>query len=506
MPETPNNSTETQTSLADTIERVLGIAIRGRWWILGATCCVPIAVIAVALKLPNRYISQATLLVVQQQVSQRYVEPDSTTNIPAAIESMGLEVLSRNRLLEIINNLGLYAADKQSVSPELLVDRMRRDVEIKPLDMIPGREEFNAFTISFTAANPQLAQQVTSRLTSLFIEQNLRTRGERAANTTKFLTDRLEAAKQRLGEQEQRLQAFKTSNLNELPEQQQANMASLSDVRERLDTVTTNLSQAQQQQSSLVLSLSDRLARLQSARTALLVHYTPRYPEVVKTDKQIATVQAVLERLKTSTPSSETSETDPIDDPALELILRQAETNATQLASLSKQQKRLTAESERIQRHFNLAPLREQQLAEIMRDYNLYKQDYTDLLNKKLQSEMTTTLEENQEGQQFRLVDPPSLPVRPASPKRLKIALGGLAAGFVLGLALAVLMDMRDSSFHSEKALSGSYSFPLIVAVPLMRTAAERRARRRRMVWECLIGSLMMLAMCVVELYVIKNG
>jgi uncharacterized protein involved in exopolysaccharide biosynthesis len=91
----------------------LGIVKRCRWWILGPSCCLAIAVVAVAMKLPDRYVSQATLLAVQQQVSQRYVEADSTATVSDAIQAMKLEVLSQSRLLEIINDLGLYEAGKE---------------------------------------------------------------------------------------------------------------------------------------------------------------------------------------------------------------------------------------------------------------------------------------------------------------------------------------------------------------------------------------------------------
>ena len=124
---------------------------------------------------------------------------------------------------------------------------MRQDIDIQPLETTPGRSDFNALTISFTAETPQLAQEVTSRLTSVFIEQNLKTRGEQATGTTQFLSGQLDAAKQRLAEQEQRLQAFKSSNLGELPEQQSVNLAALMDVRTRLNAVSFSLSQARQQ-------------------------------------------------------------------------------------------------------------------------------------------------------------------------------------------------------------------------------------------------------------------
>jgi len=506
LPDTKSKPTEPESNLNETIEQIFGIVARRRWWILTAACCIPIVVVAVLLMIPNRYVSEATLLVVQQQVSQRYVEQESNTTIPAAVEAMKLEVLSGNQLIGIINDLGLYA-DAKDRAPVTLVEQMRKDIEITPLATVPGRSDFDAFTISFTASTPHVAQEVTSRLTSLFIEQNLKTRGEQATNTTKFLSEQLDAAKQRLAQQEERLQAFKSANSGALPEQQQVNIAALTDARVHLATVTDSLLRAQQRQASLESSLDDRIAHLQSEKTELLTHYTPQYPEVIKKDGEIGKIQAALDRLKAGTSmAGRTQDADSQDDPALAGILRQAEANAAEIESLTKQQQRLTAESEKYQTRLNLTPIREQQLAQILRDYDLFRQDYLDLQKNTMQSQMTTSLEETQGGQQFRLVDPPTLPVTPSSPKRLKISLGGMAGGLLLGVVLAFLIDGRDTSFHSEKTLAQSFPVPLVLGVPLVITLAERRGRGWKTAFEWLAACTLTVAMFAVEFYVFQNS
>ena len=93
-----------------------------------------------------------------------------------------------------------------------------------------------------------------------------------------------------------------------------------------------------------------------------------------------------------------------------------------------------------------MTPVREEQLADILRDYDLSKKNYDDLLGKKTQSELATSLEIRQQGAQFRLIDPPSLPVKPSGADHMKISLGGLAAGLALGVALAFLLETKDHS------------------------------------------------------------
>ena len=437
---------EPEGNITETLERALDLVRKRRRWIFLPACTIALGTIAFVLMLPDRYSSEATL-VMQQQVLQRYVLPVTGTSNAEAIQAMTRQVLSRTHLVGIINQFGLYP-DAKNVTVERLAELMRDDISIQSLDP-RTQTDFNAFRISFTADSPQVAQMVASRLTQLFIDENLKTRQDQAASTANFLNEQLQVARLKLAEQEQRLRDFKTRNLGELPEQQGVNLGTLTDLRGQLQNSLSNLSRAQLQRATLESSLNGRVARLQADRATLLTLYTPRHPEVLKKDQEIARMEAVLNRLKGETPGADQSQSAPAtDDHALAELIRQVEANRREIEDLSKDETRIRAEIGRIQSRLNLTPVRDQELSGILRDYDLFKQQYTDLLNKQLQSQLATSLEESRGGVQFRLVDPPSLPVLPSSPKRMKISLGGAAAGLFLGIALAFLIESRDRSFH----------------------------------------------------------
>ena len=105
-------------------------------------------------------------------------------------------------------------------------------------------------------------------------------------------------------------------------------------------------------------------------------------------------------------------------------VKSQLEANRLEIDNLLKDEKQLRASLTQYQNRWNLTPVREQQLTSLNRDYELVKKDYEDLANKEQQSQLATSLEKNQGGRQFRLVDPPSLPVLASSPNRLKLNLG----------------------------------------------------------------------------------
>jgi polysaccharide chain length determinant protein (PEP-CTERM system associated) len=509
---------EAEANLNKSVAQILGIVTRHRWWIILPAVATIFAALGVLSVIPSRYTSDATLLVVQQQVPERYVLPTSTTNIREALQATTEEVLSRNRLLGIVEEFGLYAKERSRVSQESLLEMMRHDIEIEPIETVSeARKDISSFKISFIASNPVLAQQVTSKLTSLFIEQNLETREHQATTTTDFLREQLETAKSKLADSEEQVRAFKMQHLGELPEQQAGNLAIMAGMQAQLQSTMASLSRAQEQREYLealsedrALTVANDLARLKSERIKLLDRYTPEYPALIKLNEKIARTEASLKMLQVSrTAGAQASPADalpalgvaPDEDISLRQLHGQLVANRLEIENLSKDEKRLKGEIEQYQIRLNQTPVREQQLAGILRNYDQLKQDYADLLAKESQSQMAAELEKRQEGQQFRLIDRPSLPTVPSSPNRIKISLGGAGAGIGLGLALALLMNMKDSSFHSEEDLSQRFALPLVVGVPLLLTAQEERSRTRKRAFEWVAGSGLVVAVLLAQLY-----
>jgi polysaccharide biosynthesis transport protein len=514
-----------EPSLHQTLDRLRRIVVRRRWWILLAGTGATFATLLTLSQLPNRYRSEASLLVTQQQVPERYVLPTTTTDIRAALQATTEEVLSRTRMLGIIDEFGLYATKRTRLSPEGLLALMRSDIEIIPVNGPEGPGKgINSFKISFTASNPELAREVTSKLTSLFIEQNLETREHQATTTTTFLQEQLDAAKLKLEASEKQVGDYKLRHLGELPEQQQANLTTLTTMNAALQNTLSSLNRAREQRQYLEslsynrgLMIQGDLAQLQSQRDALLLRYTPEYPAVKRLDMKISQTEALLRTLRNSDATesngggaeqSADSSIGVAGDASIAQINGQLGANRLEINNLTKDEKRLEGAIAQYQSRLNQTPVREQELAGMLRNYDLLKLDYADLLNKKMQSELAGNLEKRQEGQQFRLVDQASLPTLPASPNRVKISLGGIAGGVGLGLVLAFLMETRDRSFRSEEDLVERLGLPLAIGVPLLLTPLEQRSRVRKLRLEWTVGATLAfvaLAAEACELYLYRH-
>ena len=506
---------ETEASITDTLDNLSRVAFMRRWYIIGATFVVALGGAGVASYLPSRYTSEATLVVMQQRISQRYVDPASAGTPMDALNSITIDIFSRDRVLAIINEFSLYSEERKRAPVELLLKRLRKDTDVQPVDVGP-QGELNAFKVTFTANNPRLARDVTGRLTSLFIQDNLKARGSQATTTARFLEERLAEAKQTLERQEQRIRDFKLNNAGGMPEQEQFNLGIITDLRMQLQSTKANLNRAQLQRVNLETELNATLARLTSDRNTLLARFTAKHPDVLKETERINRIAAVSARLRggahaDTAPQSQTANQGSPppatpgasgDDPAITRLQGQVEAYYIEVDNLTREQSRLTEEIVRVQGRLRLSPVTEQQLAAVLREYELHKQNYNDLLTKQMRAQMTSSVEQQQEGQHFRLVDPPTLPVAPSGPKRLLISLGAVGGGLALGIALALLVELRDRSYHSEKELRHEFGVPFVVGVPVLRTAVEQKkiAQWRALQW--IAASVMMLCLAVVELYV----
>jgi hypothetical protein len=177
-----------------------------------------------------------------------------------------------------------------------------------------------------------------------------------------------------------------------------------------------------------------------------------------------------------------------------------------EIDTLMSEERRLKGMIGQYETRLNQAPIREQQQSGIVRDTEVLRLQYADLLKKEQDSQLATHLEKKQGGQQFRLVDPANLPSMPSTPKRLKMSLGGTAAGLALGLGLALLMELKSPSYHTEKDVTTHLEPPFVLGIPLLPTPAEVRVQRRWAALQWVAGSVMLLAVAAAELYVYKRG
>src|ERR1700689_2738617 len=286
--------------------------------------------------LAPRYESSTLILVEQPTMPKDYVTPNVNDDLQERMQSITQQILSRTRLLHIIDQFGLYSTLHSQPSPDQKVQLMRKDIGI---DLVRDNgNQITAFNISYTARDPQVAQKVTSELTNLFINENLEVRQQQSEDTTKFLEGQLETARKTLSDQEEKIREFKGQHVGELPTQVGSNLQILSGMQSQLQTEEDALNTAKQQRVYLetlvnqyrslqglgqgspkgeggttvgLPAIDEELDKLRAQLADLSSHYTDRHPDVRKVKEQIAKTEKMRDQIVASLKTKAAAPADP---------------------------------------------------------------------------------------------------------------------------------------------------------------------------------------------------
>ena len=473
-----------------TLEDYLTILRRRRWWILIPALLGPALGLLLAIVLPKQYTSKTLVLVEEPKVPEAYVKPVVSVDVSTRLATMQEQILSRTRLVPLIERFGLFKKSMGRVPLEELITRMRKDITVQPVQPLPTSDTkgIQGFTISFTADQPKLAQDVCREITSMFITENLRHREQTAMGTTEFLERQLADAKRVLDAKDAKLAEFKRRYIGQLPDQEQTNLQVLLNLRAQLEATTEALNRAtqdkaysesmlQQQLAAWKASqggnsaepLEQELAKQQSQLLILEAHYTSEYPDLIKLKNDIAELHKkiaernAIEKVESSNSTQSAPGVEPASLQQFRAMIQQAEQT---IKLRTKEQENFQEQIRMYQARIQLSPTVEEQYKNLTRDYQTALDFYNELLKKRDQSQMATDLERQEQGEQFLVMDPANLPEKPSFPNLPLFGAGGLAGGLTIGLGLVLLLEIRDQSMWTESDVELCLGLPTLALIP----------------------------------------
>lgn len=471
-------------TVADYVE----ILRRRIWYIVIPFVLIAAGAVGYTIFAPREYKASTLILVSPQRIPEAFVQATVTSKVEERLQSIAQEVLSRTRLEQIINDMNLYPKERKSMSREEVVALMQKDIKIE----LPTRKEESKgfFTISYIGRNPNVVTTVANRLASHFIEENLKLREQQAVGTTEFLNIELTEAKKKLDEMDAALAQYKQRHMGALPQQMDANLKIMEQMQNQYQRLSERLRAAQDRKLYLQKQMSDLdspvslggsrstsgsdvhsdassagdgrgsyeyqkdalLRQLEDLRT----RYTESHPDVIATKKKLND----LERNK-SMPLYDVKKQPRYRELASQLALTDSE-----IARAQESERSLMSEIRKYQGRIELTPAREQDMASLLREYHMTKENYERLLKKSQEAQQAENLERRQKGEQFRIIDPARTPEKPFSPDIPRILLIGLVAGLIVGFGMAFLREQLDRSFHDSGDVEVTLGLRVLANIP----------------------------------------
>jgi uncharacterized protein involved in exopolysaccharide biosynthesis len=314
----------------------LDILRRRKWMMIIAAVLVMLVAAAVAALLPAMYRSQATILVEEQAVPQEFVRSTITSYADERIQVISQRVLTRSTLLQMIEKYDLYADRRDLATNDELIERMRRDIRLQPISTDStrgGNRVVIAFNISYVSEWPRKSQQVTNELVSLFLNENVRVRQQRTAETSAFLAEEAKRLAAQLQEIEAKLASFRSRHVGALPESSPVNHAAVDRTESELMRIDRDIRIAEDRRQLLqaqlavvpprlptreetlaaapaaerVLTPAERLRQLRIQQTSLTSAYSDIHPDVRRVNREIAALEREIEANKETAGSGATT-------------------------------------------------------------------------------------------------------------------------------------------------------------------------------------------------------
>lgn len=506
----------------------IGGVWRRRWYMLAVAWIVCGAGWTAVASLPDRYESSARIYVDMDTMLGPLMKGIAVEmNLFQQIDIMRRTLLSRPNVEKIILMTDLDLTVKSEEDKERLIDEMSEKISVKQ----QGR---NLFQISYEDVERGLTKRVVQAVMQIFVEGNLGASRKDMETTRRFLEGQIRSYERQLVEAETRLAKFKRQNMGLLPgegnyyehmqemrRKQSETEAQIGEgtmirdeLRSQIKDVPKFLEVAKaggvsQFGSGLGGPESDlhmRILELQQVTDSLLTRYTEQHPDVQSTKRQLAALQKQLdeENQITAAPDGEAVDqpgpAEPgktmVSNPVYEQIKLQLVQQEGVIAALKNRGEQARKSVEKWAGMAKLVPQVEAQLAQLNRDYQIVKNGYTEIRTRQESAKLASDLETKAQKVQFRIIDPPKLPVAPSGPNRPLMFGVVLLAGVGAGVAFAFLLSQVNTTFSSIQRLRATFTLPVLGRISAIISSREKRQNMRELIGFSLVGVFLLMA-CV---------
>jgi polysaccharide chain length determinant protein (PEP-CTERM system associated) len=464
----PTTGPVTEISLSAVAETLR----RRRRHILAPTAVLTLLAALLAIALPSWYRARAHVaadpLLPQEFVSAKTDAPrvDPHEEERLQLRRMKEILLNRDALTGVATQFKLYPAPDGHVADKNL-EAMRKRIQIE------SAADGDLY-VTFEGRTRHEAMDVTNRLAQILVEQTSAVRDQQARQTSKVLEAELDGLRQKLTDQEQRINQYKAQAGLARPDQLETNLKLYQSLQEQLQHKSAALADEEAQRTALAQEVRDlerqgaakseskELQELRFKVKQAQGRYTEQHPERLALERQLRE----MESSRGSGSSGEASAT------YLRYVQAKSDLQAKtqRIAAYHNELDAVTAQLTAYQHRIESAPQHEGAMAALMRDYETTRTQYQEMLSKQHEAQLGYQLDRVASSIVFRVVEAATLPLDAASPHRARILLLGLLGGLGLGLVLAFVFEQSDTSIATLDDLQAFTSIPALAVIPRMET------------------------------------
>lgn len=466
-----------------------------RWYAVVIAWTVALVGWAVVLRLPPQFEASARVYVDTQSILKPLLSGMTTMpDLNQQVVFMRRTLLSRPNIERLMRDVDLDVKAKDTKEHDKVVDELMTQIKIG------GTERDDIYTISYVSADPKLGKAIVQDLLTIFVEGSFSGKKSDSDKAVQFIDDQIKNYEEKLAAAENTLKEFKIKNMGMLPGSGDFN-GQLSAVSDQLNQARLELSEAEQARNAirrqingepakpgtpaidpalLDPELEARIATVQKNLDGLRLQYTEQHPDVVANKRLLD--QLLAQKADLSKTKKRSADPGAGYSPMLQQLTVALSAAEARVASMRARVDEFSARLARLRSQSTSAPEVEAQLTQLNRDYDINKQNYQRLVERREQARLSGDLTSATDMLSFRIIDPPTVPNQPSGPNRLRLFSMVFGGALVAGLAVAFLMSQFRPTFMSQAALRDATGLPVLGAIGMNWTNEQTVRRKRRLV------------------------
>jgi len=465
---------------------------RFRWHAVGVAWLLALVGWSTVVLIPDIY-SASTRIYVDSQSALRPLLQGLAVNsdVTDEVKLMSRAILSRPNLEELARDTGLDIGAATPSEMDSLIARLQASITVE------SRNEI--MEIGYEHANPAVALDVVSTLLESFIEGTLGANRTDTTNAEEFLQEKLTEYELRLNEAEARLAAFKRENVGMMPGEEGDYYSRLQQEMQRLEAIEEQLRLTRQRRDELSRQLEGEepvfglvggsepagdsgtvidteIAQYEEQLATLRLRFTDSHPDVIQVLSVLDGLRTQREQLLASRTGSSVSmptmsglDMNPVYQ-QMKMSFNQSEIDLRELESQRKSQSRRVNQ---LRQKVDTIPEIEAELKRLVRDYDVTRGQYEQLLRRLEQAKLSGAAEESKEDVKFRIIDPPSVSAEPVGPNRPILTTGVLLLALGGALAVSFLFNLMRPVFFSTAQLERNFPYPVLGAITMVPGATR---------------------------------